>query len=175
MADLRTVKTASGATAVQIVWSNRRGSRNIKHLGSAHDDVGVAALKAAGAQRIAAGQDQHELGLAARVEAEPLPITSPRAQHLWTALASVYDLLGFDEAADGDEVFRQLVLARIIEPTNKADSLRVIEEAGITAVSYPTLNRRLPVFAKPIPAGALCRARAARSGQFGAVRCQRAP
>lgn len=106
MAHVRTVKTASGATAVQIVWSNRRGSRNIAHLGSAHDEAGVAALKAAGAQRIAGGQDQLELGLGVRADAEPLPITSSRAQHLWSALSAVYDLLGFDAAADGDEVFR---------------------------------------------------------------------
>jgi hypothetical protein len=32
------VKTASGAVAVQIVWSSRRGSRSIEHLGSAHDE-----------------------------------------------------------------------------------------------------------------------------------------
>ncbi len=36
---VRTVKTASGATAVQIVYSSHRGSREIEHLGSAHDDV----------------------------------------------------------------------------------------------------------------------------------------
>jgi hypothetical protein len=59
-----------------------------------------------------------------------------------------YDLLGFGKAAGGDEVFRQLVLARIIEPTSKQDSLRVLEETGVAAVSYPTVNRRLPVFAK---------------------------
>ncbi len=52
-------------------------------------------------------------------------------------------------AAARDETFRQLVLARIIEPTSKADSLRVIDETGVAPVSYPTLNRRLPVFAKP--------------------------
>ena len=52
-------------------------------------------------------------------------------------------------AADGDEVFRQLVLARIIEPTSKADSLRVLDETGVAGPSYPTLNRRLPVYAKP--------------------------
>ena len=34
---VRTVKTASGATAVQIVYSSRRGSRKIEHLGSAYD------------------------------------------------------------------------------------------------------------------------------------------
>ena len=149
MAHVRTVKTASGATAVQIVWSNRRGSRSIEHLGSAHDEAGVAALKAAGVQRIAGGQDQLDLGLGTRTDAEPLPITSSRAQHLWSALSDVYELLGFDEVAEGDEAFRQMVLARIIEPTSKADSLRVIDEAGIAPVSYPTLNRRLPMFAQP--------------------------
>jgi len=45
-------------------------------------------------------------------------------------------------------VFRQLVLARIIEPTSKADSLRVLAEAGIDAVSYATLKRRLPDYGK---------------------------
>ena len=66
VAYVRTVKTSSGATAVQIVWSTRRGSRKIEHLGSAHDEAGVAALKAAAAQRLAAGQAQLDLGLAER-------------------------------------------------------------------------------------------------------------
>jgi hypothetical protein len=41
------------------------------------------------------------------------------------------------------------VWVRTIEPTTKADSLRVIKETGVIPVSYPTLNRRLTVFAKP--------------------------
>jgi Transposase DDE domain len=149
VAYVRTVKTSSGATAVQIVWSTRRGSRKIEHLGSAHDEAGVAALKAAAAQRLAAGQAQLDLGLAARSESEPLPITSSKAAQLWDALCCAYEVLGLNEAAGGEEAFRQLVLARIIEPTSKADSLRVIEETGVAPVSYPTLNRRLPIFAKP--------------------------
>jgi len=36
---VRTVKTSSGVTAVQIVYSSRRGSREIDHLGSAHSDA----------------------------------------------------------------------------------------------------------------------------------------
>jgi hypothetical protein len=56
-------------------------------------------------------------------------------------------VLGFARAAGGDEVFRQLVLGRIIEPTSKADSLRVLAEVGVDAVSYPTLNRHLPGYA----------------------------
>jgi hypothetical protein len=57
-------------------------------------------------------------------------------------------VLGFDTAAEGDEVFRCLVLARIIEPTSKFDSLRVLEEVDIRPPSYPTMNRRLPLFAR---------------------------
>ena len=78
MAYVRTVKTSSGATAVQIVWSTRRGSRKIEHLGSAHDEAGGAALKAAAAQRLADGQAQLDLGLDERSESEPLPITSSK-------------------------------------------------------------------------------------------------
>jgi hypothetical protein len=41
---------------------------------------------------------------------------------LLDALGHAYRMLGFDEASGGDEVFGQLVLARIIEPVSKADS-----------------------------------------------------
>jgi hypothetical protein len=37
------VKTSSGATALQIVHSFHRGSRDIGYIGSAHDDAGRAA------------------------------------------------------------------------------------------------------------------------------------
>lgn len=147
MAYIRTVKTASGARAVQVVYSSRKGSRDIEHIGSAHDDVELEVLKAVARQRLAAGQGELDLGLDASPEAGgPLPITASRMGHLWDALSAAFDTLGFDHAAGGDEVFRHLVLARIIEPTSKLDSLRVLEEAGITAVSYRTVKRRLPAY-----------------------------
>ena len=40
---LRKVKTASGATAVQIVVKEGRKNRIVEHLGSAHDEAGLAA------------------------------------------------------------------------------------------------------------------------------------
>jgi hypothetical protein len=81
----------------------------------------------------------------------PLPIMASRMEHLWEALGQVYRGLGFDTATGGDEVFRDLVLARIIEPSSKLDSARVLEEIGVDAqatVSYRTLLRRLPDYAK---------------------------
>jgi Transposase DDE domain len=145
---LRTVKTASGAMAVQIVHSFHRGSRDIEHIGSAHDDAELEVLKAAARQRLAAGQGELDLGLDTFAAGGPLPITASRMGHLLDALSRGYDELGFDRAAGGDAVFRDLVLARIIEPASKLDSLRVLEEAGIDAPSYRTLLRRLPVYAK---------------------------
>jgi hypothetical protein len=146
------VKTSSGATAVQIVYSSRRGSREIDHLGSAHSDAEVELLKAAARQRLAAGQGELDLGLQPDAEAGggPLPITSSRMGHLWDALACAYVVLGLEEAAGGDEVFRDLVLARIIEPTSKLDSSRVLEEAGVVPVSYPTVCRRLRSYARDV-------------------------
>ena len=148
MAYVRTVKTASGATAVQVVWSSRRGSRDIEHIGSAHDEAELEVLKAAARERIAAGQGELDLGLDGPGPGGPLPITSSRMGHLVDAVERAYRILGLEDAAGGDEVFRHLVLARIIEPTSKQDSLRVLEEAGLSPVSYPTLNRRLPAYAR---------------------------
>jgi hypothetical protein len=148
VAYVRTVKTASGATAVQIVYSFHRGSRHIEHLGSAHTAAEVELLKAAARQKLAAGQGELDLGLGVGAPGGPLPITSSRMGCLLDALARAYDVLGFTAVAGGDEVFFQLVAARVIEPVSKLDSLRVLEEAGLAAASYPTVNRRLPVYAR---------------------------
>jgi hypothetical protein len=145
---VRTVKTKSGATAVQVVWSSRRGSREIEHIGSAQDEGELEALRAAAGQRIAAGQLELDLRLDGPGAGAPLPITSSRTGHLLDALDRGYQALGLDGAAGGDEVFRQLVLARIIEPASKFDSLRVLGEAGVPPPSYATVKRRLPQYAE---------------------------
>jgi hypothetical protein len=158
VAYVRTVGTASGARAVQIVHGSRRGSRTIEHVGSAHDEAELEALKAAARQRLAGGQAEFDLGLDAAISpatvpspapsGRPLEITSSRMGPLWDGLSAAYDQLGFARAVGRDQVFRQLVLARIIEPTSKLDSLRVLAEAGVDAPSYPTLNRRLRGYAE---------------------------
>lgn len=149
VAYVRTVKTASGARAVQIVHSQRQGARDIEHIGSAHTDADWELLVAAARQKIAAGQGELDLRLPDSPAAGggPLPITGSRMGVLVDALEHAYRVLGFEQAARRDEVFRQLVLARIIEPTSKLDSLRVLAEAGIDAPSYRTVKRRLRVYA----------------------------
>ena len=173
MAYVRTVKTSSGATAVQIVWSSRRGSRSIEHLGSAHDEAQVEALKAAAAQRLAEGQGTLDLGLnTTGTDGDPLEILSSQSSHLWEGLCRAYGVLGFDAVLGGDEVLRDLVLARIIEPTSKIDAERVLTETGVAAASYRTVKRRLPFIAKPavpITIGCVCCPRWSGTSEPGAL------
>lgn len=145
---IRTVKTSSGATAVQIVHSTHHGSRDIEHIGSGHNEAEVALLKVAARQRLHAGQDSLDFG-DGQIDAVELPIMSTRSKHLWDALQRGYRVLGFDKATGRDQVFEALVLGRLIEPTSKLDTVRVLEEVGVPAPSYPTINRRLATYAKP--------------------------
>ena len=60
---------------------------------------------------------------------------------LFEALAGLYCALGFD--AVGDEVFRDLVIARIVEPTSLLDTARVLTDLGRRPASYATMKRTL--------------------------------
>lgn len=156
---VRTVRTASGARAVQIVHSSRKGARSIEHIGSAHDDAELAVLKEVARQRLNAGQLSFDLlGLNSENDAgsaphEPAgagcvaPIASNRMGVLLEALEAAWKAVGLDRLDGADEVFRQLVTARLIEPTSKQDSLRVLAEAGLSPVSYATVKRHLPSYA----------------------------
>ena len=146
MSYVRTVRTASNATAVQIVYSNRRGSREIEHIGSAHTPAEVEILKTVARQRMHANQDALDLDDGQPGD-EEAPIVSSRAKHLWEVLCTAYGVLGLDQACGHDEVFKLLALARVVEPVSKLDSIRVLTEIGITPPSYPTIKRRLPVYA----------------------------
>ncbi|KAE8762127.1 IS1634 family transposase [Georgenia thermotolerans] len=148
---------------MQIVYSRRKGARQMEHLGSAHTDEEYELLLAAARQRLAAGQGELDLGLEEPGTGGPLPITATRMEHLIGAVRRIYADLGLEDAAGGDEVFWQLVLARLVEPTSKLDSLRVIEETGLAPASYATVKRRLPRYAAPDFRKALAAALAERA------------
>jgi hypothetical protein len=143
---VRKVPTASGAKAVQIIWSKRRGRAEVEHIGSAHDEAELELLTAVARQRMHAGQDELDLGLPANDQSS-VEVVGIRMGRLLDAINAVYRQLGLHLAPGADEVFEQLVTARIIEPTSKQDSARVVEEAGLQPASYPTVKRRLPGYA----------------------------
>jgi hypothetical protein len=137
---VRKVPTASGATAVQI--AERVGDRDnvIEHVGSARTPAELVALLEVARARMHPGQGELELTLPAGPVGQGV-ITGKRCALLWQVLTGGYRELGFDVV--GDDAFEQMVLARIVEPTSKADSLRVLEEIGVEHASLRTMFRSL--------------------------------
>lgn len=173
---MRKVKTASGATAVQIMHKRGRRVLGIDHIGSARTDAELALLEAVAHERLHAGQEQLPLESGGTPSA-PTAATGMQATVagtaslvLWQALERVYADLGFD--ALGDEAFKQLVLARIIEPTSKADTVRVLEELGVPSRTRETFMRCL---SRVVQRGyreqiaAACYAHVAPTGRLSAV------
>lgn len=151
---IRTVTTASGATAVQVVMSEHSGKKSMKHIGSAHDERELALLKAE-AQRIVDGnqlsldlglEDSKPLGGTGSID-KPIEVSAQRAGFLLDCIDACYQRIGFDVACDYDQVFADLVRARIIHPGSKLDSIETLAEVGVTSASYRTIQRHLPTFA----------------------------
>lgn len=145
---VRKVKTASGATAVQIAHTRRGVQKIIEHIGSAHTEAEVAALVQVAKNKIAGDQQEFDLQIPVPTD-RPIPASAPAgpvvtgssSQLLWDVLEDAYARIGF--SAIGNDTFRQLVLARLVEPTSKADTIRVLEEIGVPAPSLRTIWRTL--------------------------------
>ena len=167
MAWIRRVRTASGSTAVQIAESVAGRRRIVRHVGSARDEAELGLLMEK-ARRLLEDDQQGVLDLGITPQARQAvmvpapgqpalfgggPATGrgpvvPRARTLKTAsgllydvLAGVYADLGF--GALGDEVFRDLVIARVVEPTSLLDVDRVLAEMGRVSASLSTRKRTL--------------------------------
>jgi Transposase DDE domain len=165
---VRRVRTASGATAVQIAESVDGQRRIVTHLGSARTEAELGVLLEA-ARGMLADPSQAQFDLVvepaarkARLAAAPavgdalfdgaaqlveeFRVGAPRvvgtcSRLLFEVLMKVYDDLGFGVV--GDATFRDLVISRIVEPTSILDTGRVLSELGQLPASDSTLRRTL--------------------------------
>jgi hypothetical protein len=138
---LRKVKTASGATAVQIARKENRRDVVIEHLGSAHNDAELAALMQVGRSKIEAGQGELDLDLGPGPRPDEAIVQTQTSRLLVDTIAAGWRTLGFDVIAD--EAFFQLVLARLVEPTSMSDAVRVLGELGVTPAHRNTFTATL--------------------------------
>ena len=167
MAYVRKVRTSSGAVAVQVARKDAGRVVILAHLGSAHTDAELGVLLeqaramviggqvaldfevAARAQSMAGVADFRERALIAELSGPTVaaPVVGPGrtigtcSRLLYDVLGHVYDWLGFDTVSDA--VFRDLVIARIVEPTSKLDASRVLTDLGAELVSYKTIDRHV--------------------------------
>lgn len=134
---IRKVPTKSGATAVQIVYKRGREVIGIKHVGSAHNKTELGILLVRAKEIENAGQ----LALFGNNKESELYLERSFSGLLWDALNSQYQHIGFE--CIQDNTFKQLVLARIIEPTSKLDTIRVLKGLGLDAPSNSSIHRCL--------------------------------
>ena len=138
MAFIRKVKTSSGATAVQIVYKQKGRIIKIIHIGSAHNEEELNIMLGLARKQLQANQ------LALFPEAQSslrVVIKRSFSDLLWKTLREQYDKLGFTRL--DDKVFEALCLARIVEPTSKLDSLRVMADLGVDPIDQNKLYRCL--------------------------------
>ena len=152
---IRTVPTASRATAVQIIWRYRNNRPVLDHIGSAHTDADLELLKAKARRIIDDAYPSLDFNTLPIPEAtgsadKPLAVASQRAGVLLDAITADYQHIGLDKATGGDTVFYDLVAARLIHPGSKFDTIETLAEVGHTSASYATIKRHLPTYATQI-------------------------
>lgn len=140
MAYIRKVTTNSGATAVQIAHSAYGKVIRIEHIGSAHNTHELAMLEALAVQRLPETKQQSLLP-SRQPEFIAIKLGHTASRLLYDTLSSQYDLLGF--ASLEDEDFRRICIARLVEPTSKLDSIRVLADLGVAGGSEDRLYRCL--------------------------------
>ncbi|QIM16198.1 hypothetical protein G7067_06820 [Leucobacter insecticola] len=134
---VRRVKTRSGATAVQIA-SKTRGVRTIiEHIGSAHTDLELELMVQTAKTRVreraqAAGETELQIDTPTDPVVPRITMQHSYSRLLYDTLVGLYDRLGFTDAVT-DRVFRDLVVARLIEPASKLDTIRILENLGLKA------------------------------------------
>ena len=166
MAWVRRVRTGSGATAVQVADYVDGHRRILAHLGSAHDQGELGLLVGIAQDMIEQGQPMLDFGvdfpvrqvslLGPAQEAtlfdgqvarlKPSPVGRAKVVGAWSTvlfdvIAEVFDDLGLDEI--GDRVFKDLVIAQIVEPTSLLDVDRVLFDMGRRVGSLSTRKRTL--------------------------------
>lgn len=139
MAFIRKVKTASGATAVQIVCKSKGRIVKVEHIGSAHTEMELKVLISLANKRLHEGQQL--LFPDADVSSFRIGLKQSYSRLLFQVLKEQYQDLGFSGL--DDKYFSYLCIARIVEPTSKLDSLRVLADLGIGNLSKDRLYRCL--------------------------------
>ena len=149
MPSIRKTKTASGATAVQIVRYQNRRLIILKHLGSAHTESDLAALM----QRAKALIDEYtpQLSLLPHVSdlkrvlerCQYLGVRYPFAHEILISLAEHMGFTGLDAP-----LLIDLAIMRLIEPASKLRSIAFLKQYFGREYSQRSVYRALPLFAQ---------------------------
>ena len=150
----------------------KQGRRNVlvRHVGCAHSESELAVLMQAAQDEVHPGQLTFDFGAVEQSKVQALHVSCMQAGLLWQVLEKAYADLGFDVLED--EAFKQMVLARLVEPTSVSDTVRVVEDLGISPMhrnSYQASLKRCAQRSYRDRLAQACFAHAARRGDLSLV------
>lgn len=148
---MRTTKTASSSTAVQVVRYEGKRTVVVKHIGSGKNEEEVTLLKQEARDWIETTSCQQSLFLKKELEKDPSQIIQlskckllgVRHAFLYEILSSVFKIVGFHGL---NKMLLDLVLIRIVEPASKLQSLELLEEFFGIKYSESDMYRKMSGF-----------------------------
>lgn len=129
MFHIRTTKTASGATAVQVVRYESRKTIVCFHVGSAHDNQSLDLLQQEAHTWIEKMTQQGSLFGEVHIRTPVIVVNKSeylgeRYTFLYDTLNTLFHLFGFQSLEN--QLLLDLVLMRIVEPVSKLESLELL-------------------------------------------------
>ncbi len=163
MLKIRTVKTSSGSTAIQVVEYHKRSRKIINHVGSAKNDEELLLLKQKATNWISDNNKQLSLfdnlpqancnkedkrdAFKKVINWNSYRSFSVKYSLLYKALIDVVTLFRFNQIDNNaTDLLNDLAIARIVSPGSKLHSLKFLEKAFGIKHSYRDLSRILPNF-----------------------------
>ncbi|OFX09725.1 MAG: hypothetical protein A3H30_00105, partial [Alphaproteobacteria bacterium RIFCSPLOWO2_02_FULL_40_19] len=156
---IRTVKTSSGATAIQVVRYVNRKTVVDSHIGSSKNLDDILRLKESAYRWIEQNAKQLSLFPLAKycdendvVKTSLIPLAKCRNlgfryQLLYETLDNLANLFKFHLLPNRQiKLLTDLVLTRIVSPSSKLESLKFLKRYFNASHSYRTLSRALPTF-----------------------------
>lgn len=153
MIKIRTTKTASGKTAVQVVNYSNQKTIILKHLGSAKTEIEVKQLYLQGKQFIESKlgisplfpelSSLHRRQVVSQLM-DSVAIRPTRHLTVYQLLSDWYRHCGFDQLSC--ELLKDLVIIRLIEPTSKQRSVLLLRRHFLRKYSLTKVYRQLQTF-----------------------------
>ena len=143
---IRKTRTASGATAVQVVRYEGKRRTVVKHIGSAQDEDELAVLLSEAERYIQSHDAQPSLfdtsePKSALVDLSRVRLVAVTHTYARRALLACADLCGL---GDLPVLYRDLALMRIIEPASKLQTIELLDQHFEVPYAERTVYRLLP-------------------------------
>lgn len=148
MLKVRTTKTGSGSTAVQVVTRYRNRTQIVKHIGSAKNPEDVSSLLKLAHQYIRGAdptkplfEEFQQAQKTHLVDVENLVFNRTYHSFSYEFLSYFYELTGFQKLSD--QIIKDLVIMRILEPCSKRASLELLKEYFAITHGHTTMYQTI--------------------------------